>query len=223
AHATGAVLGTKSNSNSTCRVDGNPESLLERLPKSLVQSTHPQVASPPTSLWFPLHNIMFNVDLLLSYYPHLRSVKFDWGEKEEAAFQLLKQKLCCALILALPKEGVEHEKTSWLELLNDYDCEIHYHPRKANVVADALSQKERIKPLQHVIPVWKWENITMDFVSKLPKTSTGQDTIWVIVDRFTKSAHFLPMKENDSMEKLTRLYLKEVVTRHDVPFFIISD
>ncbi|GJX56314.1 putative reverse transcriptase domain-containing protein [Tanacetum coccineum] len=63
----------------------------------------------------------------------------------------------------------------------------------------------------------------MDFVTKLPKTSTGQDTIWVIIDRLTKSAHFLPMKENDSMEKLTRQYLKEVVTRHGVPVSIIFD
>ncbi|GKC24091.1 putative reverse transcriptase domain-containing protein [Tanacetum coccineum] len=63
----------------------------------------------------------------------------------------------------------------------------------------------------------------MDFVTKLPKTSSGQDTIWVIVDRLTKSAHFLPMKETDSMEKLTRQYLKEVVSRHGVPVSIISD
>ncbi|GJW80842.1 putative reverse transcriptase domain-containing protein [Tanacetum coccineum] len=68
--------------------------------------------------------------------------------------------------------------------------------------------------VQPMIPVWKWENITMDFVTKLPKTTSGQDTIWVIVDRLTKSAHFLPMKETDSMEKLTRQYLKEVVSRH---------
>ncbi|GJU36232.1 putative reverse transcriptase domain-containing protein [Tanacetum coccineum] len=71
--------------------------------------------------------------------------------------------------------------------------------------------------VQPVIPVWKWDNITMDFVTKLPKTSTGQDIIWVIVDRLTKSSHFLPMKETDSMEKLTRQYLKEVVSRHEVP------
>ncbi|GJT34571.1 reverse transcriptase domain-containing protein [Tanacetum coccineum] len=70
---------------------------------------------------------------------------------------------------------------------------------------------------------WKWENITMDFVTKLPKTASGQDMIWVIVDRLTKSAHFLPAKENDSMEKLTRQYLKEVVSRHGVPVSIISD
>ncbi|GKA51731.1 putative reverse transcriptase domain-containing protein [Tanacetum coccineum] len=77
--------------------------------------------------------------------------------------------------------------------------------------------------VQPVIPVWKWENVTMNFVTKLPKTSTGQDTIWVIVDRLTKSAHFLPMKETDSMEKLTRQYLKEVVSRHGVPVLIISN
>ncbi|GJU19288.1 putative reverse transcriptase domain-containing protein [Tanacetum coccineum] len=362
-----------------------------------------------------------------------KNVKFDWSEKAEAAFQLLKQKLCSAPILALP-EGSEnfvvycdashkglgivlmqkekviayasrqlkiHEKNytthdlelgavvfalkmwrhylygtkyvvftdhkslqhildqkelnmrqrRWLELLSNYDCKIRYHPGKANVVADALSRKEQIKPLrvralvltiglnlpvnileaqvearkeenygtedlcgmikkleqrtdgtlclngrswipcrgnlrelimheshkskysvhpgsykmcqdlkklywwpnmkaeiatyvskcltcakvkaeyqkpsgllvQPVIPVWKWENITMDFVTKLPKTSSGQDTIWVIVDRLTKSAHFLPMKETDSMEKLTRQYLKEVVSRHGVPVSIISD
>ncbi|GJX77016.1 putative reverse transcriptase domain-containing protein [Tanacetum coccineum] len=68
--------------------------------------------------------------------------------------------------------------------------------------------------VQPVIPIWKWESITMDFVTKLPKTSTGQDAIWIIVDRLTKSAHFLPTKEADSMEKLTRQYLKEVVSRH---------
>ncbi|GJU77262.1 putative reverse transcriptase domain-containing protein, partial [Tanacetum coccineum] len=69
---------------------------------------------------------------------------------------------------------------------------------------------------QPEIPVWKWERITMDFVSGLPRTPSGYDTIWVIVERLTKSAHFLPMKKTYSMEKLTRLYLKEIVCRHDV-------
>ncbi|GJV99648.1 putative reverse transcriptase domain-containing protein [Tanacetum coccineum] len=67
---------------------------------------------------------------------------------------------------------------------------------------------------QPEIPEWKWEKITMDFVSGLPRTPTGFDTIWVIVDRLTKSAHFLPMKKTDSMEKLTQQYLKEIVCRH---------
>ncbi|GKD59943.1 putative reverse transcriptase domain-containing protein [Tanacetum coccineum] len=76
---------------------------------------------------------------------------------------------------------------------------------------------------QPEIPVWKWEMITMDFVSGLPRTPSRYDTIWVIVDRLTKSAHFLPMKRTDSMEKLTRLYLKEIVCMHGVPLLIISD
>nr|GEZ05397.1 reverse transcriptase domain-containing protein [Tanacetum cinerariifolium] len=63
----------------------------------------------------------------------------------------------------------------------------------------------------------------MDFVTKLPKTAAGQDTIWVNVDRLTKSAHFLPMREDDTLKKLTRQYLKEVVSRHGVPVSIISN
>ncbi|GJS80873.1 putative reverse transcriptase domain-containing protein, partial [Tanacetum coccineum] len=63
--------------------------------------------------------------------------------------------------------------------------------------------------VQPEIPQWKWDNITMDFVTKLPKSSQGYDTIWVIVDRLTKSAIFTPMRETDSMEKLARMYLKE--------------
>ncbi|GJW04670.1 putative reverse transcriptase domain-containing protein [Tanacetum coccineum] len=225
-----------------------------------------------------------------------KKVKFDWGDKEEAAFQLIKHKLCSAPILALPegskdfiiycnasikglgdvlmqrekviayasrqlktneknytthdlelgavslqhildKNELNMRQCRWLELLSDYDCEIRYHPGKANVVADALSIKEQIEPLrvkakhqkpsgllvQHEIPQWKWDNITMDFVTKLPRTPSGYETIWVIVDRLTKSAHFLPMSENDSMDKLARLYLKEVVTRHEIPVSIICD
>nr|GEW89651.1 retrotransposon protein, putative, Ty3-gypsy subclass [Tanacetum cinerariifolium] len=77
--------------------------------------------------------------------------------------------------------------------------------------------------VQPKILEWKWEKITMDFITKLPKTTNSYDTIWVIIDRLTKSAHFLPMKENDPMEKFMRLYMKEVVTRHGVPVSIISD
>nr|GEU60669.1 putative reverse transcriptase domain-containing protein [Tanacetum cinerariifolium] len=63
----------------------------------------------------------------------------------------------------------------------------------------------------------------MDFVTKLPKTANGYNTIWVIVDRLIKYAYFLPMRETDPMEKLMKLYMKEVVTRHGVPVSIISN
>ncbi|GJU13144.1 putative reverse transcriptase domain-containing protein [Tanacetum coccineum] len=182
----------------------------------------------------------------------------------------------------------------WIELFSDYDCKIHYHPGKANVVADVLSRKERIKPkrirainmnlqssikdkilavqkeasneparmqsgldeliermkkdiavyvsrcltclkikAEHQRPSgllqqpeilkWKWERIAMDFVTKLPRTSSGHDVIWVIVDQLTKSAHFLPMRKDYKMDSLARLYLNEIVSRHGVPISIIYD
>ncbi|GJR01524.1 putative reverse transcriptase domain-containing protein [Tanacetum coccineum] len=233
-----------------------------------------------------------------------KNVKFNWSEKAEAAFQLLKQKLCSAPILALP-EGCENfmvycdasrkglgavevrkeenygtkdlggmikdleprsdgtlclNERRWIPCFGDLRTLIRHESHKskysihpgsdkmyqdlkklywwpnmkaeiATYVSKCLTyarvKAECLKPsgllVQPVIPVWKWENITMNFVTKLPKTSSGQDTIWVIVDRLTKSAHFLPMKEIDSMEKLTRQYLKEVVSRHGVPVSIISD
>ncbi|GJW97125.1 putative reverse transcriptase domain-containing protein [Tanacetum coccineum] len=69
----------------------------------------------------------------------------------------------------------------------------------------------------------KWEKITMDFVSGLPRTPSSYEMVWVIVDQLTKSAHFLPMKKIDSTEKLTQLYLKEIACRYRVPVSIISD
>ncbi|GJY36711.1 putative reverse transcriptase domain-containing protein [Tanacetum coccineum] len=176
----------------------------------------------------------------------------------------------------------------WIELFSDYNCEIRYHPSKANVVADSQSRKERVKPKrvramnltlqssikdrilaaqketvdesaglqkgldemieqrsdgtlywwpgmkkdiavyvskrltclkvksehqrpsgllqQPKIPEWKWERIAMDFVTKLPRTSSRHDTIWVIMDRLTKSTHFLPMREDYKMDRLARLF-----------------
>ncbi|GKD26764.1 reverse transcriptase domain-containing protein [Tanacetum coccineum] len=182
----------------------------------------------------------------------------------------------------------------------DYDCEIRYHFGKANVVADTLSRKERVKPkrieamnmtlqssikdkilatqkeapnepaemqrgldelikheahkskysvhpgadkmyydlrdmywwpgmkkdiaiYQPEIPEWKWERIAMDFVTKLPRTSSGHDAIWVMMDRLTKSAYFLPMLEDYKMDRLARLYLNKIFARHGVPILIISD
>ncbi|MCQ7926324.1 hypothetical protein NP234_24385, partial [Salmonella enterica] len=73
------------------------------------------------------------------------------------------------------------------------------------------------------IPEWKWEEIAMDFILGLPKTSRGYDSIWVVVDLLTKSAHFLPFKTTFTMEQLAELYVKEVVRLHGVPKTILSD
>ncbi len=73
------------------------------------------------------------------------------------------------------------------------------------------------------IPEWKWDCITMDFVTGLPLTQKKHDTIWVIVDRLTKSVHFLPIKTDYSLEKLAEIYIAEIVRLHGVPTSIISD
>ncbi|GJY80554.1 putative reverse transcriptase domain-containing protein [Tanacetum coccineum] len=214
-----------------------------------------------------------------------KNVRFGWSEKAEAAFQLLKQKLYSASILALPEVKARNEKNygtedlggmiknlepradgtlclrnrSWIPCFGDLRTLIMHESHKskysihpgldkmyqdlkklywwpnmkaeiATYVSKCLTyarvKAECQKPsgllVQPVIPVWKWENITMDFVTKFLKTSSDQDTIWVIVDRLTKSAHFLRMKETDSMENYEQ-YLKEVVSRHGVPVSIISD
>ncbi|GKC12423.1 putative reverse transcriptase domain-containing protein [Tanacetum coccineum] len=104
-------------------------------------------------------------------------------------------------------------------------ADIATYVSKCLTCAKVKAEHQRLSGLlqQPEIPLWKWERITMNFVSGLLRTPSGYDSIWVIVDRLTKSTHFLPIKKMDNMEKLTRLYLKEVVRRHGVPISIISD
>ena len=80
---------------------------------------------------------------------------------------------------------------------------------------------EMLQPLP--IPEWKWEMITMDFVSSLPRGKKGNDAIWVIVDRLTKSALFIPVKMTDPVDKLAKIYVNEVVRLHGVLISIVSN
>jgi hypothetical protein len=78
-----------------------------------------------------------------------------------------------------------------------------------------------LKPLK--IPVWKWEDISMDFVVGLPRTPKGNDSVWVIVDRLTKVAHFVPVKTRYATEKLVELYVEHILRLHGAPKSIMSD
>jgi hypothetical protein len=74
-----------------------------------------------------------------------------------------------------------------------------------------------------LIPKWKWDEIAMDFILELPKTPTGEDSIWVVVNCLTKSAHFISMKVKNPMDKLAKLYVHNVVYLHGVPSVIVLD
>ena len=89
------------------------------------------------------------------------------------------------------------------------------------VKAEHLKPVGTLQPLP--IPAWKWEDITMDFISGIPRTLSGYDFIWVIVDRLTKSAHFLPVKVTYPVFKYVELYLARIVCLHGVPKTIVSD
>nr|GFB51001.1 retrotransposable element Tf2 [Tanacetum cinerariifolium] len=73
------------------------------------------------------------------------------------------------------------------------------------------------------IPVWKWDEISMDFVTGLPRTQRRHDTIWVVVDRFTKSAYFLPIRKDYSVSRLAEIFQQEIVRLHGTPSAIVSD
>ena len=89
------------------------------------------------------------------------------------------------------------------------------------VKASHLKSAGPLQPLS--IPSWKWEDISMDFIVGLPKTSKGYDSIWVIVDRLTKSAHFLPVKIIFTAKQYAQLYMDRIVSLHGIPKTIISD
>jgi hypothetical protein len=80
------------------------------------------------------------------------------------------------------------------------------------------------RPLQSLpIPTWKWEDISMDFIVGLPRTAKGFDSIWVIIDRLTNIAHYLPVKTDHLVVVYAQLYIAPILSLHDVPKTIVSD
>nr|GEU54735.1 retrovirus-related Pol polyprotein from transposon 17.6 [Tanacetum cinerariifolium] len=202
-----------------------------------------------------------------------KKVKFDWGDKQEVAFQLLKEKLCNTRILALPEEDenfivycdASHKGLGDVLMQNEKmiayasrQLKIHEknyttHDLELGVVVFALKIWRHYlyetkctvftdhKSLQHILdkkelnmrqrPI-TGSSLSYDYGLDLPKQILKAQTkarkpknleAKDVGDRLTKSAYFLPMKKNDPMEKLTRLYMKEVVTRHRRPVLIICD
>ncbi|GJX64069.1 putative reverse transcriptase domain-containing protein [Tanacetum coccineum] len=154
--------------------------------------------------------LLSDYDCDIRYHLMKENVVADALSRKEWSKPLRVRALVMTIGLNLPKQILEAQ-TEALKLENLTAEDVGEHQKPFGLL------------VQLEIPEWKWEKITMDFVTKLPKTANGYDTIWVIIDRLTKSAHFLPIRENDPMEKLMKLYMKEVVTRHGVPVSIISD
>jgi hypothetical protein len=107
--------------------------------------------------------------------------------------------------------GMKRDIVEFVSLCDTYQRVKAEHQRPAGL----------IQPLK--IPEWKWEEIRMDFIVGLPHTQAGYDSIWVIVDRLTKVAHFIPVKTTYSGAKLTELYMSQIVCLHGVPKKIALD
>ena len=88
------------------------------------------------------------------------------------------------------------------------------------VKAEQKKPSGLLQPLE--VPTWKWEQISMDFIDGLPRTRAGNEGIWVIVDRLTKSARFIPVRSTRTASKLAELYVKWIVRFHGIPKSIVS-
>jgi hypothetical protein len=108
---------------------------------------------------------------------------------------------------------------------NNMKREIAYHVACCNtcnlVKAEHQKPAGLLQPLR--IPLWKWDDICMDFIVGLPKSSKGNDSIWVIVDRLSKVAHFIPVKTTYRVDQLAQLYVSNIVRLHGSPKTIVSD
>ncbi|GJW10035.1 putative reverse transcriptase domain-containing protein [Tanacetum coccineum] len=164
--------------------------------------------------------LLSNYDCEIRYHPWKAIVIADALSRKEREPPLRVR----ALVMTIGSEKMyqDMKKLYWWPNMK---ANIATYVSKCLTCAKVKAEHQRPPGLlvQPDIPQWKWDNITMDFVTKLPKSSQGYDTIWVIVNRLTKSVIFVPMRETDLMDKLARMYLKEVVMRHGIPLSIICD
>ncbi|WVZ92669.1 hypothetical protein U9M48_038715 [Paspalum notatum var. saurae] len=118
----------------------------------------------------------------------------------------------------------------YLDLKTDYwwkgmKADIARYVARCDVCQKVKAEHQKpaglLQPLP--IPIWKWDEIGMDFVIGLPRTPKGNDAIWVIIDRLTKTAHFLPVRTTYNGAKLAQLYIENVVKLHGIPSRIVSD
>ncbi|XP_075481255.1 uncharacterized protein LOC142521968 [Primulina tabacum] len=175
-----------------------------------------------------------------------KNSKFIWDENCEKSFQTLKGKLASTPVLILPVENKDFtiysdasKKGLGCVLMQERRV-IAYASRQlkaheqnypthdlelAAVCQQVKAEHQRpgglLQPLE--IPEWKWEHISMDFVIGLPKCRQSHDGIWVIVDRLTKTAHFLPLRMKYNLDKLASLYMDNIAKLHGVPVSILSD
>jgi transposase InsO family protein len=113
------------------------------------------------------------------------------------------------------------ERFWWSNLKRDIAEYIALCDVCSRVKAEHQKPAGLLQPLP--VPEWKWENIGMDFITGLPKTRSGYDSIWVVVDHLTKVAHFIPVKTTYTSAKLAKLYMNKIICLHGVPKSIVSD
>nr|GEY65481.1 putative reverse transcriptase domain-containing protein [Tanacetum cinerariifolium] len=167
--------------------------------------------------------------------PSEKSKTYDWGKEQEREFQTLKDKLCNAPVLALldgPRDFMVYGDASCqglgymlmqrdeIELFKEYDCEIRYHHSKANVVADALNRKDRVKPKR----VRAMNMIIQSSIKdKILATQNEASEVVNAPEEMRRGLDEQMECEDFKMDKLARLYLNEIMARHGVPILIISD
>ena len=154
-----------------------------------------------------------------------------FGSKADSVYHLRKFEGSCSLKLTVPFIRFTLGDT---KMYRDLKQHIWWHGMKreiARFIARCLvcqqvkAEHQRTVGLLQPLPIpeWKWENITMGVVVGLPRSPRGNNAIWVIVDRLTKSAHFISFRVGQSTEALAEKYMQEIVRLHGVPVSIISD